>query len=458
MKKFLKVLVVSLALVIALPVFVACNKTKADDLDLQDGTIEKPFLISSASDFANIHNGTIFLESENGEDSEEMEIYTYYQLARDIDLNDLQNAFTTSSFLIVDFFGSIDGNGHTITMPNNAYEGWAVLFDCFSGELRNVTLKFNNVENETNFCYIANGETTFENVVTEGTINVPYNTTNYSPLVNLAKDDVAFVNCTNKLNILGLANYGSAFLGGYVNNSNVEVSFINCSNEGKILMNNASMLYGNSYIIYADNITIENCVNNGSIVGITSSGLFCGLKNSKNEEARAILNSSEELSNGELGTVVTKGALTNVTAQLDANKNVVISNSDQEKTYTYMITVSTYYNLYQGNTSYGTSLVGFTLETEQEGTTDIVKYSFIDKATLETAGDVELVLVEGVTYKGNSGYDAKLYTVTIDGTTYYYMQVDSNDGLTYSFGSGYSTPTIYVYIYEDGEAVGCVKL
>lgn len=235
--------------------------------------------------------------------------YTAITLTQDIDLTSLNSQFTSasSSMFINSFKGEIDGNGKTITMNSEARNNYSSIFKSIEGYFHDFTLHFPNIENkEINFANVASGDTIFENITTTGSITITGGT-NWSPYVNFFDGDITFKNCTNSLNVVNENTYGSLFVGGYcrgtgsltmetTNSSGqtitrdygivdgVKVAFINCKNTANVRMKQAGFLWGNTFKLpKMENLTIINCVNEGTILGDQHADLFAANRN--DEEA-----------------------------------------------------------------------------------------------------------------------------------------------------------------------------
>ena len=448
-----------LIFLIVLPAFVflsACSKKDNSDdnnenhydvvapVEQPDGSKNNPYLIANASDFAELG---------------EYKNYYYFKLTNNINLNELTNSYIDSSSLIDKFYGSIDGNGYCLTLSNKAYHGWGNVFNYFGGELKNITLNFDNANQEINFCYINDKDVIFYNVTTSGNIYVPFGTTNYSPLVNLAFANLKFENCVNKLNILGLAKYGSAFLGGYVNNEDVEISFINCKNEGVIQMQNASLLFGNSYKIWEDQVNISNCINLGKIYGLSNAELFCAL-DSSNVTIISTLNNNSQLSNGKDGVVAVK-SISGVSVDVNENKEILISDlSNQENTYS--VSFSAYFLVkLEDGTDFGTSLIQFDFNLNDAASTNIFKYQLIDNNTwlkLQSDGATRSI-ISNAEIKTNSGYAGQLYLVSYNNSYFYFIDVTDNSNSTFYFSNGYASPNVNILVFDNNsQPVACFKV
>ena len=401
---------------------------------IQDGSAQNPYLVSNVSDF---------MAMDDKQDG------SHFKLTSNINLNDIENAYADSYYLMENFNGVIDGNGKTITLNNNAHNGYSIVFDEFGGTLKNVTLDFNNINNESGWAGNSSeaNATSFQNVTTTGTINVPFNTVNYSPLINYAQNDLSFINCTNDLDILGVAERGSAFLGSYPKTTETNLTFRNCTNTGKIVMNKASMLQGN-HTRFSSNTTIENCTNEGEIVGLTSAGLYNGMIITNNADKEAIRqNLNGQVTNTQNGTCTTQG-ISGVTLTTNANNKVVINNSNAGN-YTYLITANVYYSAYKNSERTGSSVVGISLTTNETGETNLYNYQFIDKAKFETMTGATKTAVTNLQVKVNqAGNQAYLWDVEFEGTHYYYIEIADSIGYSLTMGGAIRTPNTTLLVID----------
>lgn len=254
----------------------------------------------------------------------------YCKLTQDIDLTSIgatstastlsTSTYSTSSFtkyddvyaLFESFKGVIDGGNHKIKMNATGENGSAFLFGKLEGVVKNITLEFNSDGVVSSLAYIT-GDLILENVTATGSVTI-LSADGYSPLVSKAKGSyISFINCTNDVDITADSGYGSAFLGNrvygtkaadagkkYMNYSsentvsdtsietipnlknnntsnhiivNNMLTFSGCTNTGTIQMPDAALFYGNVYELPdRDCIVVENCVNNGLIIGATSVG------------------------------------------------------------------------------------------------------------------------------------------------------------------------------------------
>lgn len=137
-----------------------------------------------------------------------------YYLAKDISL---------SSSYKPQFFGTLDGNGHTVTTK-------APLFKNLCGEVKNLTIK--------------------------GKISSSKSRTGA-----LAQDGSRFT-CINVDNYADISSTGQYYAGGLVGYSTVSASFIDCENHGDI----QSAYYAGGIVCRATGeLTLSNCQNDGAI-------------------------------------------------------------------------------------------------------------------------------------------------------------------------------------------------
>ncbi len=417
-----------------------------DEKPVQDGSSANPYLITSVDDFENIA-----LNATKG--------YTY-KLTNNINLNNYDDAFSSQTYIMEHFKGTIDGNGKTITMPNYSVEGTehdAYVFSKFDGVLKNVTLHFNNVNVPATWANIntANGSSTYDNVKTTGTINVPFGTTNYSPLQNFTRSDITFKDCVNNADILGLAEYGSAFLGGYSTNNDAVKTFTNCVNNANIVMRQASMLQGNSTYIYTDaNTKVTNCKNNGKVIGLASAGLYSGMASTNSADMLETLN-------GQVTGIPASVRTSNTTSlSLNSSKKFVIENTNHTNANNYIVQLRSSYNYVSKTNSddKGTAVVTITYTSNATGVTPIKNLQFIDNAKYKSlVGDIRQA-VEGVqVFVNGKGEAVKLWEITHGDTHYYYVEITEDKGYTYSFGtSGVANSTAIVLTNQNNMALSYV--
>lgn len=228
--------------------------------------------------------------------------YTAIKLTQNLDLTSLNSQFlnnTSSYMLFSSFKGELDGNGKTITMNSEARGNYSSIFKNIEGYFHDFTLYFPNIDNkEINFANTTTGDTIFENITTTGSITITGGN-NWSPYVNHYTGSITFKNCTNELSVVNENSYGSLFVGGYCLGApegktasdagivpDAKATFINCKNTASVRMKNVGFLWGNSFHLpKLENITIQNCVNEGQIIGDMHAGLFVGMRNDEDEKA-----------------------------------------------------------------------------------------------------------------------------------------------------------------------------
>ena len=425
------------------------------------GTKESPIAISSATELVN---------------AAQSEKYVYYKLNADINLNDIarKDAFVVDDeFMVDEFYGEIDGKGHTITMPTHAKSdspgnsSWGVFAQYFNGTLKNVELDYNVNGYYVNWAYMTSKVTTFENVTTNGTVVLPESTGNYSPFVAFVGADITFKNCTNNVDVTNIK-YGAAFIGGSMygcskhyrpengtelsstNSSGIakqhKLTFINCVNNGDLYGEQVGVLYGNSsriplmkvtqteayFVEEEQNLFVEGLVNNGNVVGTKSSGLFCGMYDmTKNTAKDRAVNQYNEA----IASISTGGELCRIDSfeGLDVvydeeTREITITNT-AEGEYTYRVDYFTYLGLENG-----TQLV----RTEFTATTGVFQYGyyeFIDKEYLDSLPGKKTLERIATADEGSiiiTNHYATLYLVTnkVDESTtnyYYYLEVDDGE-------------------------------
>lgn len=330
-----------------------------------------------------------------------------YQLANDIDLTSLgttssRSLGSISGFTKVDdecyailptFNGIIDGAGHTIIMNSVGSNGYAYLFGSLSGKIKNIVLEYNADGVKSALAYISEGDLVLEDVTANGDINLVDKAEGFSPLVQKAKGtSISFINCTNNVDIIATAGYGSAFLGNRVygtkanvvgktytdysaENANANytsshivvdnvVTFKGCVNTGTIMMESPALLYGNVWDLPdKDNIIIENCVNNGRILGGATAGYISQMRAGELNNSGSNTNTDREFwhrgqyltdleayaSRNITGTgTKTVASLSGLTLSKDSDKNIIVSNTNSGS-YEYEIVVTASYDILNSN-------------------------------------------------------------------------------------------------------------
>lgn len=409
--------------------FQGCAKPDPSDYGLVESN---PMLIRSAQDFANIKP-----------------TYKYVKMEQNVELSDIDDIYTSKTFLFENFNGEFDGNGKTIKfdralMPADEISelnSRLYLFEEFNGTLKNVTLEFDTIGTPYTFAGVCTQETTFENVTTIGDIFITKQIAGYSPIIISAHADIAFKNCDSMVNIEG-GSYGSAFLGGCVWNptgevyqdketttlsspattgyvKDLKVSFVNCVNHGRIAMANGAMFYGNGFAIpVPENLTIENCYNLGTIVGALRSGLFSsnvigvesnlypyrhpvtgGLKE-YNDLAEQVNASSYEANGIEVqqqGSISTLVFANDASLVMGGDRVVKIKQEETAKSaYSYRLRMSAFLKDVNGNYSYSVLFdKNFSSSADEIISTDIKYLNFVGKnfitETLEKTNFVEVL-------------------------------------------------------------------
>lgn len=334
----------------------------------------------------------------------------YCKLTQDIDLTSIgatstastlsTSTYSTPSFtkyddvyaLFESFKGVIDGGNHKIKMNATGASGSAFLFGKLEGVVKNITLEFNSDGVTSSLAYIT-GDLILENVTATGSVTIP-SADGYSPLVSKAKGSyISFINCTNDVDITADTGRGSAFLGNRVygtsaatagkkymsyssENANEnytskhiivdnKVTFSGCTNTGTIQMPEAALLYGNDWDLPdTDCLVIENCVNNGLIIGPEAVGYIGNQRAGELNNAANVGTDREYWHRGQYLTdlqtyagenvtgsgSITQASLTGLSVSKNSSNEIVISNSNGG-TYKYVITIATAYDLMEGGVS-----------------------------------------------------------------------------------------------------------
>ncbi|MBQ8413903.1 MAG: prepilin-type N-terminal cleavage/methylation domain-containing protein [Clostridia bacterium] len=269
------------------------------------GTEASPYLIATAEQFANIKE-----IATNGKS---------FKLIDDIEVSFAGNYMNN-------FAGTIDGNGNTLSIT--ATSGSAKLI----GVATDTTIK-NLKVNTQNGILIRQGygAITFDNVDVAGKYSTTGSSNESAYLFYFYGTTLTFENCDASYDLNG-DRYQAIFLGGYVQSSHdqVNVIFKNLTYSGRAYSNNVALLAGNgaNWLWTPDSfsnisITVENCVNKGTIISYDSNGtqdLFCATTNNQYKYDPSQLYSSSG------SAYVTLGKMTDATPVYDsANRTISLS-------------------------------------------------------------------------------------------------------------------------------------
>ena len=216
-----------------------------------------------------------------------------FRIMADLDLSSVAQNVDEWSGLITYFYGTLEGvkgnYGGTerypiITgIPNNT----ALIYGIIGGTIKNLTFDHDGAASFITFMptNYAGGpyRLNMENVTVTGTISLPgSDQSNYSPFVYAAPSGgLTMTNCVNEADISGSI-YGGIFHGyrPIYTGSAAPYVFEGCKNTGIVTMQYAGMFFGNSSELEGQisnnqlNLTILNCVNNGSIRGTLGAKYF----------------------------------------------------------------------------------------------------------------------------------------------------------------------------------------
>ena len=304
------------------------------------GTEKSPFLIETAVQFAAI-----------GQLSEEMFQKPYYfRLTDDIYLNEVEASLPVCSWgtkTVTNYFtGVLDGDGHSIFSGNNeniqlavSNPGNATFRDLtivqHGGQGSFVFVVYGNgyINSNGGLSILRNSVLAFENILVTGqTANtlVEYGT-NGSAFVSQAASNVNFIDCTNSVN-LSMTAYAGIFLGGYAfaiedNGAMPRFTYKNCVNTAEVtgvtvgfftgnanqakfaLVSSESALKSATCDDYEAVAYVENCANNGTMVGVVSCGQFSRGNNVLISDHNALANDALNETNANGTSRFSKGGI-----------------------------------------------------------------------------------------------------------------------------------------------------
>lgn len=209
-----------------------------------DGTEVYPYLIVTATQFADIAS------DESG---------TYYELVKNIEVSEVIEYSDPwgdpgTAGLTKLRSKTLDGNGYTITAPENHY-----LF----GDVRNSVIKNMNVDlNGETMAYFAMSST-FEGLTVTGSISC---VNNRGGFLAYSYNDFTMEDCVMAADMVGggdWSNYNAVFVG-YPVTAGSTLTFTNCVNRGSLVSGTAAMFIANPHYTQMT-LNITNCKNEGLI-------------------------------------------------------------------------------------------------------------------------------------------------------------------------------------------------
>ena len=231
-----------------------------------DGTVNKPFLISTAAELAWFRDHV----NENYDN-----VKSSAKLTADIDLSDFCHAADDSkiekSWVPIGnsnnkYQGTFDGNNKTITnLYINASQYYMGLFGCtYEGTIKNLTFEYANVTNTNNYVGVLVGKafwgSTLQNIKISNTCQIKGG--KYTGGIAGYLDGNAY-NCVNCAKVQGIQ-YIGGLCGYYSRISNSINSMTACANYGNVT---ASSLGVGGLVGYFDSGTIQDCANYGDVKG-----------------------------------------------------------------------------------------------------------------------------------------------------------------------------------------------
>ena len=272
--------------------------------------------------------------------------------------------------------------------------------------------------------------------------------------------DLTFRNCTNYADIY--ARYGAPFIGGYA--SNCTVTFENCVNYGDVHADGAAMLVGNANQYSTSDYTVTDCVNYGTISGMSHAGLdvgFGGASYDNNFTGEQLKNGTAE--DGVSGQIISTGVTVTVNVANDGTISANYTDEGSNAITKAIVYLYGYVYVYQEgniNEQYGTAL------------------TYFDQQEIELT-DADSAVISGITLKRLPVYDGRtagfvptgdsdstpggIDKGTLNGNDVYYISEEFSFGGFENIGdaayaassSGTSmTPTVAVFLYAGDQVVG----
>ena len=379
-------------------------ETKLDESVLSQfaggiGTEASPYLIGTSSQLKKISSGK------------------YYKLIADVESTIGSNYTHISKSL-----GSvvIDGNGYTITATGSYW----IFEGLYNSILKNINFAIKDVMIGK---VVVNS--TFENISVDGEISCLDG--NWGVFAGYPQGNITFKNCTNNANCSGTS-YNAVFCG-YIDHTvpNLTLTFENCVNNGTFTSEWASFFVGNN-TAKGTKIVANNCKNNAVIRGTSTldnyniNAVIGHAVNELQMSAQFICNGTtytgEQLADFAMdgtGYVVKGPEDSSLKLMLNADETFNIIGSSNSKVVYYVVQIGVYARC--GDADQFTSKVFATQRIEasefvENAMNTTLKYlKFVDKTWAAN---------NSTAVKGQLAGNA---TLTLDGTTYYYIEKDLVD-------------------------------
>lgn len=358
-----------------------------------NGTFDSPYVINTVAQYNNIA-----LLSDQMRDG----AYFYFSVEDNLVFSSMDDYE-----YIAYFRGDLDFNGNRVsglTLANHTEEN-TLIGDFVDGTIHDLIFEPDDpvgIAFTTNYQNHGGTDSVckFQRITTRGTMR-GMGTNGSLFLGHAFGNTVIFEDCVNEATLYGTS-YQGIFLGGYGWDTLEQLTFDHCVNNGVLVANYAGMLYGNLAHL-PKNITVTECVNNGTVRGMTGSGLFTGhtANSSYNSESVSSLNGQVSGKSAE----TTAGKLT---IKYDSSTNDLTISEAPAGTAKIEISAGTYSTMVSSGKSKGTFYVTFTAEADYTAagmTMNFPKHQVVDKK-FNGIGEIS---------PDKNGNDI----VTANGTTYY---------------------------------------
>ena len=228
------------------------------------GTLESPYLVSTASDLATISGSSSYWTSG-----------IYIEQTADIDLSDYSDWTPIAPTTSPNFAATYDGKQHKITGLTCTSTGYRGVFGCVTGTIKNLGVS-GSITNGTNAGILAGRNAgMIQNCYSSGTISGSTSGAsgglvgqNYSGTISNSYSTVTVSNSASATSIGGLVGFVSA-------TSSTSAVIQNCYATGSVTQSNSGYAGGFAgYVNYAS-VTISSCYSTGA-VSATYQGGFVG--------------------------------------------------------------------------------------------------------------------------------------------------------------------------------------
>ena len=401
------------------------------------GTEKSPYQIATAEQFRNINS----VSSAN---------QTYFSQTANIDID---TSADSSSVVISRFNGVYNGNDFYINHSFNSQGKVAEYADALIETVVNGVfndVNYNMIPKDANYGEAAilamyANSVVFDNVDVYGVIRYNTNGRNQSPYMCYGSN-VKFKDCDVHANIY-TEEYNAVYVG--YPRGGQSYSFENCTFDGEIVGAKVALLFANDYLYdeKTTNVTINNVVNNGTIMGYNQAGLVFATGSNVEEIAAQIVSNNK---------VITVTPLEGFSVSVDSSKKITVNQPETTDVAYYTIVISQYETWYYKEMSVyaaGSTMVSVTKTVSADELNNLDMYAYELRQTNQGL-DNTVVDPDTVKYALNSGdytvvtkeFSKNIDLVESNGQRYYLLS-NNKTGVNNDEYIVISNPNVSVKVY-----------